>query len=463
VSALRLSRAAAQARPAAPVRIVHLGLGNFFRAHQCWYTEHAPDAPDWGIAAFSGRGRSPLIDYLNDQDGLYTLVSRAPGGDVFEVLASLSRAHAADEHEGELRYFEQPDLAAVTVTVTEAGYLRGPDGGLDTSRPEVQADVDTLRADPRARVRTAPARLVAAIAARRRADAGPLAIVPCDNTPGNGALAERVVEDMAELVDPALSDWLAESVVVVSTTVDRITPRVGPDDVHVAAEATGFDDRCPVVSEPYHEWVLSGSFPRGRPRWEDAGATFTDDVSPFEQRKLWLLNGAHSLLAYTGLIRGHETVAEAVRDETCRSWLEEWWTIASPHLDQPASTIAAYRAALIERFANERMRDRLERIGADGSQKLRIRILPVLGRERGAGSVPVGATRALAAWLCHLRGLAGPVNDARADEVVPLAQGQLAVAVPRLLGWLDPALADDQEVVATVARQSHDLARMVGR
>jgi fructuronate reductase len=440
------------------VRLVHLGLGNFFRAHQCWYTEHAPDAADWGIAAFTGRASSSLVDDLTAQEGLYTLVSRAGGGDRFELLGSLSRAHVAAAHDAWLTYFELSQLAAVTVTVTEAGYLRGADGGLDTGRPEVQADLETLRRDFTSLVRTAPARLVAGIAARRRSDAGPLALVPCDNTPGNGALAERVVHDLAGLVDADLAAWLKESVTVVTTMVDRITPRTAPEDVRAVLESTGLDDRCPVVTEPFHEWVLSGAFPAGRPAWEEAGATFTDDVTPYEHRKLWLLNGAHSLLAYAGSIRGHTTVAEAVADETCRSWLEEWWAVASPHLDQPAQDIAAYRAALLERFANARMHDRLDRIAADGSQKLPIRILPVLRAERAAGRVPRGATRVLAAWICHLRGLGAPISDARAEDVIPLAAGPLSEAVPRVLGRLDPALGADADVVAAVIDESESLA-----
>lgn len=458
MSAPRLSRTAGQGRAAAPVRLVHLGLGNFFRAHTCWYTEHAPDAAQWGIAGFTGRSSSPLVGDLNEQEGLFTLVSRGSDSDRFEVLSSLSRAHAAAEHDAWLRYFQSPGLSAITITVTEAGYLRGPDGGLDTGRSEVQADIKALRNDPAGIVRTAPARLVAGIAARQRADAGPLALVPCDNTPGNGAIAGRVVRDLAQLVDDDLAAWLTGSVAVVTTMVDRITPRAAPEDVRTVLKSTGFDDRCPVVSEPFHEWVLSGKFPAGRPRWEESGATFTDDITPYEHRKLWLLNGAHSLLAYAGSIRGHVTVAEAIDDDTCRSWVEEWWAVASPHLHQSPADVAAYRAALLKRFDNARMRDRLDRIAADGSQKLPIRILPVLRAERAAGRVPAGATRVLAAWICHLRGLGAPVSDARADEVVPLATGTLGSAVPRVLGWLDPALGADADVVAMVVDQCRSFA-----
>jgi len=454
VSAKRLSRAAGQSRSAAPVQLVHLGLGNFFRAHQCWYTEHASDAGQWRVAAFTGRGSQPLVQQLTEQQGLFTLVSRARSADQFEVLSCLSRAHAAADNEAWLRCFEAPELAAVTITVTEAGYLRGADGGLDAGRPEVQADIEMLRADPAGAVRTAPGRLLAGIAARWRAGAGPIAVIPCDNTPGNGPLAERVIRGLAQLVDDGLTSWLADSVAVVSTMVDRITPRTTPADVLAVRAATGFEDRCPVVCEPFHEWVLSGTFPAGRPRWEHAGARFTDDITPHENRKLWLLNGAHSLLAYAGSIRGHETVPAAIADETCRSWVEDWWAVASPHLDQPAADLAAYRAALLQRFSNARMRDRLDRIAADGSHKLPIRFLPVLRAERAAGRVPAAATRVLAAWICHLRGAGAPVSDARADEVVPLAAGPLAVAVARVIGWLDPALGADAEVVSTVIDQS---------
>ncbi len=456
MSPTELSRVEGRIRPAAPVRLVHLGLGNFFRAHQAWYTDRAPDAPEWGIAAFSGRGGA-LARALAAQEGLYTLVTRAAEGDHFDVIASVSRAHAADDHRAWLAYFADRRVQAVTITVTEAGYIRGPSGGLDRDRAEVQADVNSLRHDRRALVRTAPARLAAALEARRQADAGPLTIVPCDNLFGNGAIAARVVRDLAELVFPELLPWMEQSVSTVTTMVDRITPRTDPEDERLVTATTGVADRCPVVTEPFSEWVLGGTFAADRPAWERAGATFAGDIEPHEQRKLWLLNGGHSLLAYTGLARGHATIAGAVADDACRTWLERWWTEASAHLTLPAQDLAAYRSALLQRFANPRMHHQLHQIATDGSQKLPVRILPVLRRERAAGRVPEGAALVIAGWIDYLRDPDAEVSDVRARDVVPLVRGALPDAVRRVLRFLNPALAEDAELATSVRTQAETL------
>ena len=354
-------------------------------------------------------------------------------------MSSLSRAHAAADHDAWLRYFASPELAAVTITVTEAGYLRRRRRRPRRRQPEVQADLEALRSDP-----------AGASAHRSRAPGRRARRPAAGRTPARSRSCRATT-------CPATARWSRGSSATSpssSTRPGRVAGGLGgrrdddgrPD--HAAHDAGGRRAPC---SRPPGSTTAARSSPSrftsgcsaarsrpGGPRWEDAGATFTDDVTPYEHRKLWLLNGAHSLLAYAGSIRGHTTVAEAVADETCRSWLEEWWAEASPHLDQPADEVAAYRAALLDRFANPRMRHRLAQIAADGSQKLPIRILPVLRAERAAGRMPDGATRVLAAWICHLRGLGAPVSDARADEVVPLAQGPLSEAVPRVLGRAGP-------------------------
>ncbi|WP_350308757.1 mannitol dehydrogenase family protein [Sanguibacter hominis] len=434
-------------QPAPPVRHVHLGLGAFFRAHQAWYTAHADDAAEWGIAAFTGRSRA-LADTLTAQDGLYTLAELAPGADHVETVESVVAAHAGTDHEALLRYAADAAVTVMTTTVTEAGYVRGA-SGIDHEDSRVAADVATLRADPRAPVQTAPARIVAFLLARRAAGGGGLTIVPCDNLPSNGDVLRDVVEDLTSLVDPSLQAWADEHLSYVTTMVDRITPASTDDDV-ARARAAGFDDAAPVATEPFAEWVLAGEFRGPHPAWETAGATFTDDVVPYEERKLFLLNGAHSLLAYAGSARGHETVAEAFADPLVRSRVEAWWDEACRHLTLPAGDLAAYRVALTARFANTSIRHLLAQIAKDGTQKLPVRILPTLRRERTEGRMPDGAVAALAAWIASVRAGGPALDDPLAERLRPLV-GMPADAGSRdLLALLDPALAQDAELVRAV-------------
>ena len=445
----RLSRRTSGARPTAPVRIVHLGLGNFFRAHQAWYTDRSPDAAGWGIAAFTGRSAS-LADALGPQDGLYTLVTRGAGGDGYKVLSSLSAVHAASDQAAWLRYLRSPQVVVITLTVTETGYCRRARGGLDTDRDDIRADLEALRTGPTALVTTAPARLMAGLLARRDAGSGALAVVPCDNLPGNGAAAEGVVLDLAALVDPSLSDWIREHVSFVTTMVDRITPRTTDEDRAAVAAATGLRDAAPVVTEPFAEWVLSGEFPAGRPAWDEAGARFVDDIAPFEERKLWLLNGVHSLLAYAGSLRGHQTVAEAMADPQCRVWVEEWWDDATRHLRLPVDEVTAYRAALLDRFTNPNIHHLLAQIASDGTQKLPVRIAPALRAERASGRLPGGAVRVLAAWALHLRGEGAPVADAGARALTGMAERSPDDAAQQVVSFVVPDLAGDSALVAAV-------------
>lgn len=440
-----------QGRPEAPVRMVHLGLGNFFRAHQAWFTEHSQDAAQWGYAAFTGRSAA-VAEALAEQEGLYTLLVREAEGDRPEVVSSLSAVHAGSDLAALRGYFASPELALVTSTVTEAGYRRDTGGGLDLTDPDVAADIEALRADALSdEVRTTPGRLVAGLLARRAADAGQIALVPCDNVPDNGAMVARVVRDLAREVDPGMLDWIGDNVSVVTTMVDRITPRATDEDHATVAELVGVSDKQVVVTEPFSEWVLAGEFPNGRPEWP--GAQFVDDVSKHEQRKLWLLNGSHSLMAYGASILGHETVSSAIGDETVRGWVEEWWDVAARHLEVDAAEVADYRRALVERFSNPRIKHLLAQIAADGSQKVPIRFGPALAAEAAGGDVPLGATRPVAAWIAHLHGHGAPVTDAQSATVTELGEAEPAAAVRTVLGWMgltDPPQALVDQVLTQV-------------
>jgi fructuronate reductase len=459
--------------PAPPARIAHLGLGAFHRAHQAWYTDRAADAAEWGIAAFTGRSPA-LAELLAPQDGLYTLVERAADGDRFSVVSSLARVA---DGAGFAAAVASPDTALVTLTVTEAGYRLDPRGDPDLTDPALAADLAALRAalgeDPAERppsapgraptrrptgssglVTTALGRLVLGLALRHDGGGRPVAVVPCDNIPDGGNRVAHAVGALAAEVSPALARWIDAEVSFVSCSVDRITPRPDDDLADLVRAATGRADAAPVVTEPFSDWVLHGDFPAGRPGWD---ARFVADLEPWEARKLWLLNGAHSLLVCAGAVRGHATVAEAIADPACRRAVEQLWDEAQRHL--PADLdVPDYRRALLQRWGNARIRHRLEQIAEDSETKLRLRIVPIAHRERRAGRSAAGCATVLAAWI---RLVTAPASGAAAGRAVTAAAVVRDAAgagdpVRALVGLLDGELAADHTFVETVRERTEE-------
>ncbi|MGO4582341.1 mannitol dehydrogenase family protein [Arthrobacter sp. 2RAF6] len=434
-----------------------MGLGAFHRSHQAWYTQHAGDAAEWGIASFTGR-RPDAAEVLAAQDGLYTVVERSDAGDSFEVIGSIVEAIDGADVERFVALVAAPLTSLITLTITEAAYRLGADGKLDSQAPDVVADLAVL-ADGSAsgRPTTPLGRLVLGLAARRDADAGPLAVVCCDNLSNNGTVARSAVMGMAKAFDAGLAAWIDANVSFVSTSVDRITPRTTDADIDAVAAACGYRDESPVVAEPFRNWVLSGDFPAGRPHWEDAGAVFVDEIEPYENRKLWLLNGAHSLLAYAGQLRGHKTVAEALADDFCRRAVEEFWDEAASSLHGGDLRIPEYRAALLERFGNSRIAHHLAQIAMDGSTKLRMRALPVLRAERGAGRSGQAAARMIAAWTAYTDTATG-LQDPQAAGIAAANALSGRARLEALLGLVDPDLVADPAIVDLVEGMAETFA-----
>ncbi len=448
----RLSRARARElgirSQLAPARIVHFGLGNFHRAHQAWYTARSADAAGWGIAAFTGRSPAAARE-LAEQDGLYTLVQRGPSADRVEVLTSLVETVDGADVGRLLELLEDAAIALVTITVTEVGYRLLPDGSPDPGDDELAADLTMLRTATAtgASLRgltptTMLGRLLTGLEARRRQELPPLAVVPCDNVPANGAYVQTGVLAAALTVSPELHSWVGANISFVSTSVDRITPRVTPEDREQLNSVLDWVDGAPVVTEPFHDWILAGTFPRGRPRWEDAGARYVEDIEPWEQRKLWLLNGAHTLLAFGGLLLGHRTVAEAINDPWLRSAVELLWADASRQLPTNLN-LPGYCAALCERFSNSRIEHRLTQIAEDGTEKLRLRIVPVCVAELDDGRLPAGGALAVAAWV--------------ASDPARLADPERALAA------LEPALTDSEQAAGFAAAVQEGIAELRSR
>lgn len=456
-----LNRDTYDAAPAAPVRLIHLGLGAFHRAHQVFYTVSAeadPASPQWGYCSFTGRGPS-MAERLTSQDGLFTLVTRSGDGDEYDVVEGIVEAQPADNIARLRELMASQDLAVVTMTVTEAGYHLTQGLEINTSSSSVATDVDALRGD-HSRITylgTASGKLVLGLSARRAAGLGGIAIMSCDNIAANGNTVRASVLGLAREVDEELAGWIEKNVTFPSSSIDRITPASASELARDVAEATGYDDVAPVVAEPFASWVIEGEFPAGRPDWERAGVQFVEDIEQFENRKLWLLNGSHSLMAYYGQLRGHETVAEAIADGDVRARVEALWDEAGRHLTADGLDIPGYRAALIERFENPRIRHNLAQIAIDGATKQRMRAVAIMNAELAAGRDGSAAAFSIASWVAFVLGNdnAGEINDTRASEIDKARRA--ADPVKALVALLDEKLAANPAGLATITAHTEAL------
>ncbi len=416
----QLNRTNAGIPGSAPARLIHLGLGAFHRAHQVWYTQNAEtdkDNPEWGYVSFTGR-RPTMAEALSPQDGLYTLVTRSGEGDSPELITSLVEAQPATNVERLVELMSDPQVAVVSLTITEAGYHLDAADELDTSDRAVRDDIAVLTAaaEKAPELATAAGRIVHGLAARRAAGVGGLAVMSCDNIAANGETTRASILGMADKVDADLAGWIRENVTFPSTSIDRITPATEDSLITDVEKQTGFHDNAPVVTEPFASWIIEGDFPAGRPAWENAGVQFVDDIEQFERRKLWLLNGSHSLMAYYGQLKGHSTVADAINDPEVRAHVEALWDEAANHLTADGLNVVEYRAQLIERFENPRIVHNLAQIAIDGGTKQRMRAVPILKAELEAGRDGKGAAFSVAAWIAFVLGV-DEVRDTRAAEI----------------------------------------------
>lgn len=407
-------------------RLVHLGIGNFARAHTLVATQRAGG---WSVSAFTGR-TAAMADALNAQRGQYGLIVRGAEDDEVSIVDVIDEVFPADDVDALVRLVADPFTAVVTLTITEKGYAAGNDPAT-----------------------SAPARLALGLKARREAGVTePIALVSCDNLTGNGEVLREAVLAAA---DEDTRTWFEDHVDVVSSMVDRITPSADEGAADLVQERTGLADTVPVVTEPFTEWVVEDSFRGRRPKWEKAGVQFTDDLEIHELRKLRLLNGAHTLMAYAGQVAGVERVDEAIGHREVRALVEQLWAEARATLDLPAADLDAYTDALEARFRNPRLADNLIRIAADGSVKLPVRALPVIAELGGPEKAPgeVAAVAAWTAWVTDRVRAGAEVKDPRADEIATAAAIEDPTErVTALLALLDVP-AGDPLVAAVVAEE----------
>lgn len=444
--------------------IVHIGVGAFHRGHQAVYTDDCIAAGDmrWGIVGVSLK-RPDMRDLLQPQDGLYSLIERDGDGHRVRVIGSLLRVLVAPESpRAVLDALCAPDARICTLTITEKGYCLGADGQLDLAHPDVAADL--ARPDS---PRSAIGFVAAALRQRRAAGAPALAVLSCDNLRANGHTLRRAVQAFTRQAWPGEdAAWLETQVAFPNSMVDRIVPATQPVDLADAAAALGAPDRAPVRCEPFTQWVIE-HFDGERPAWEQAGAQFVDDVSPFEAAKLRLLNAAHTALACIGALHGHQTIAQSASDPRIAAFVRELMTqeLAPSVRPAPGLDLAAYQASLWRRFTNPALGHGTHQVASDTSIKITQRHLPVI-RERLAAGLPVDhLATVVAAWALYLRGrdLQGrpytvndPATDAWRQALAPMGDNARAVEEALAL-WAQAtglSLSHLHEPVLAAARQA---------
>lgn len=441
--------------------IVHLGIGNFHRAHQAVYVDDclAPD-PRWGIVGASLR-RPDMRDALAPQDGLYTLAVRDGQATRPRVIGSVCEiVYAGAGTANLLARMCDPAIRIVSMTVTEKGYCRNPaTGDLDLTHAGIHADL----AAPDAPL-TVPGLLAEALRLRQAAGVAPFTVLSCDNLPSNGRTAKRVVTQFAAARDDRLAAFIDGEVAFPETMVDRIVPATTDDDRAEVAGLTGLEDAWPVMTEPFSQWVIEDAFPRGRPDLAAAGAQMVADVAPFETMKLRMLNGAHSALAYLGQLAGHRTVSDAMGDPALARFVRALWDEVEPTLAIGGDELAGYAEALTARFLNPALRHRTAQIAMDGSQKVPQRLLATIADRRDQGLGHEALTMAVAAWIAFVARAGGAVDDPMAGRFADLAGSALPdqVVFARLMVRERPvfgALGDDDAFADAVAAAAVRLAR----
>ncbi|HEY1837842.1 MAG TPA: mannitol dehydrogenase family protein [Rhizomicrobium sp.] len=386
--------------------IVHLGLGGFHRAHMARYThdvmERRGDARHWGIL---GAGLMPadrrMRDVLTAQDGLYTLVERSGTEEYVSIIGAIARVIFAGESSAELLDAIDGDgIRIVSTTVTENGYgLNRATKLLDRNNTLIAHDLANPR-DPLSVIGIVTEAYRRRMAAARR----PFTALCCDNIQHNGNVLKRTVLDFAKLSDPDLAAWIEAEARFPNTMVDRITPVTRAEDVADLTARYGIEDGWPVFSETFTQWVIEDNFVDGRPAWEDAGAQFVTDVTPYEFMKLRLLNTSHLAVAALGRLMGYQFIHQTMADPTLRHYMialmdrETGPTL----LPAPGVDLPEYKATLIERFANPAIMDTVERVNTDAP--LNILLDPI--RDRLVSGEPFDLLAlALAAWLRRARGV----------------------------------------------------------
>lgn len=397
--------------------IVHIGVGNFHRAHMAVYLDDLfalGESHDWAIL---GAGVRPddaaMRSALEAQDCLSTVIELDPTGRRARRIGAMIDFIEVDPSNAPLiKAMCRPEIRIVSLTVTEGGYFIDPaTGEFDPTKSEVVAD--SRNPD---RPATAFGAIVAALRLRRDAGFAPFAVLSCDNLRSNGDCARAATVGLARLSDSGLADWIDSNVSFPNSMVDRITPATGTRERAMTAAFGLAEDPAPVTCEPFRQWVMEDTFPSGRPALEKVGVIFTDRVHEFETMKIRILNGGHAIIAYAAGINGIEYVHEAMANRTITAFLDTILTNEIlPIVPPPAGhDLIEYKRQTLKRFCNPEIADTVRRLCFDGSNRQPQFIVRSIRDNLAKGIMPRGLILESALWCRYCYGI-----DERGQTIEP--------------------------------------------
>lgn len=411
LSQANLSEANAAVKPnqnnkEANVGIVHLGFGAFHRAHQALITDAVikEQGGDWKIVGVTWSAVG-LQQEMLAQDCLYTVGVGYDSQLDLNIIGSIETVLNSNQIEQVMGYMCDPQVKVVSLTVTEKGYCHNPaSGDLDLNHPLIQHDLENIE-----QPKSAIGFLVSAMRYRYLNGIAPFTPLSCDNLPENGHVLEKVVLQFAQQLDEEFYLWVKGNMKFPCTMVDRIVPRTTDNDIARIEAALGMEDKSCVMTEPFLQWVIEDKFVNDRPAWEKtsiANVQIADDVVPFEEMKLRLLNGTHSTMAYLGYLSGYQTVAETIQDPNFKTFVRYLMDVEiTPSISIEGINLDDYKDQLIERYENTALQHRTWQIAMDGTQKIPQRFLQTIHYSLDNGIPIEGLCLALAGWMRYVGGV----------------------------------------------------------
>ena len=430
--------------------IIHLGVGNFHRAHQAVYIDELLSIdPKWGIVGVSMRS-AQTRDRLKPQNFLFTVREREDDQQTGRVIGAILDILVLNEDQQEILSLASGDqISVITLTVTENGYCHTSSGDLDSTHPEIEHDL----ANPD-NPKSVPGLLVAMLRARMRAGGAPMTILSCDNLAGNGEITQSVVTQLAGLKEPELARWITNNVAFPNSMVDRIVPRTSDSDIKDYS-SLGITDLGLINTEVFKQWVIEDRFFGQTPNWKSSGVLLVSQVRPFEIMKLQFLNATHTALSYLGLLCGLSYIHEVMEDGLLRAFARN---LMDKEITPVAATpdgidLDAYKKSIMTRFSNNAIAYSTAQVATNGSLKLPERIFPALKAHLENGHAPPRLCMVIAAWLVC-------ISDAKlsgqfSDPILPVSMKESCQGQTELIGdlALNEMLTNKLDVLVQAIRE----------